>query len=83
VAQGTGRDAAKLSWKVRDGDYRLVLMNADGSRGVHTHGRVGLTVPHLPAVAWTLVGGGLLLLAGGITAIVLGARTPRRAQDVA
>jgi hypothetical protein len=21
VAQGTGRDAAKLSWKVRDGDY--------------------------------------------------------------
>jgi hypothetical protein len=49
-------------------------MNADGSRGVHTDGDVGLTVPHLPAIGWSLLGGGLALLAGGIGAVVLGAR---------
>jgi hypothetical protein len=74
VAQGSGTDAATLRWKVREGKYRLVLMNADGSRGVRADGDVGLTVPHLPAIAWSIVGGGLLLLAGGVTAIVLGAR---------
>jgi hypothetical protein len=78
VAQASGRDAATLRWKVRDGDYRVVLMNADGSRAVHADGSVGLTMPHLNAVAWSLVGGGLLVLAGGVMAIVLGARAPRR-----
>jgi hypothetical protein len=74
VAKGTGTDAATLRWKLRDGDYRVVVMNADGSRGVHTDGDVGVTVPHLPAIGWSLLGGGLALLAGGIGAIVLGAR---------
>jgi hypothetical protein len=46
VAKGSGTDAATLRWKIRDGDYRVVVMNADGSRGVHTDGDVGLTVPH-------------------------------------
>ena len=74
VAKGTGTDAATLRWKVRDGDYRVVIMNADGTRGVHTDGDVGVTVPHVPAIGWSLFGGGLALLAGGIGAIVLGAR---------
>jgi hypothetical protein len=74
VAKGTGTSAATLRWKVRDGDYRVVVMNADGSRGVHTDADVGVTVPHVPAIGWSLLGGGLALLAGGIAAIVLGAR---------
>jgi hypothetical protein len=74
VAKATGRDAATLRWKVRDGDYRVVLMNADGSRRVHADGDVGLTLPHMATIAWSLVGGGLLLMAGGATAIALGAR---------
>jgi hypothetical protein len=78
VARATGSDAATLRWKVREGEYRIVVMNADGSRRVQADGDFGLTVPHLPAIAWSLLGGGLLLLAGGATAIVLGARTPRR-----
>ena len=41
---------------------------------LHTDGDVGLTVPHLPAIGWSLLGGGLALLAGGIGAVVLGAR---------
>jgi hypothetical protein len=70
VAQGSGRNAADLDWKVRDGDYRMVVMNADGSRGVRTAGSVGLEVPHLPTIAWVLMGSGLIFLLGGATAIV-------------
>jgi hypothetical protein len=75
VATGTGRDTATLRWKVRDGDYRLVLMNADGSRGVDADGDVGLTLPHVSRVAWLLVGGGALLLLGGVAAIVIALRS--------
>jgi hypothetical protein len=75
VATGTGRDTATLRWKVRDGDYRLVLMNADGSRGVDADGDVGLTLPHVSRVAWLLVGGGALLLVGGVATIVIAARS--------
>jgi hypothetical protein len=79
VAKGTGRDAATLRWKVRDGDYRLVLMNADGSRGVDADGDVGLTLPHVSRVAWLLVGGGALLLLGGVAVVAMSQRALRRA----
>lgn len=77
VAQGTGPKAA-LDWKVRDGDYRMVVMNADGSRNVTTAGSVGLEVPHLPTIAWILMGSGLVLLVGGGAAIITAAVTRPR-----
>lgn len=73
VASASGRDAT-LRWKVSDGDYRLVLMNADGSRAVSAATSVGLTLPHVSRVAWVLVGGGVLLLAGGVALVVVGTR---------
>jgi hypothetical protein len=75
VAKASGRDTATLHWKVRDGDYRLVLMNSDGSRGVDADGDVGVTLPHVSRVAWLLVGGGALLLLGGVATIVIAARS--------
>jgi hypothetical protein len=33
VASATGRGATDLTWSVRDGDYRVVVMNADGNPG--------------------------------------------------
>jgi hypothetical protein len=74
VAKGTGRDAATLRWKVRDGDYRLVLMNADGSRGVNIDGDIGLTLAHVSRLGWGLVAGGALLLLGGVALIMLALR---------
>jgi hypothetical protein len=74
VAEGTGRDAATLRWKLRDGDYRLVLMNADASRGLAVDGDVGVTLDHVDTVAWVLVGGGALLLLGGLATIGLAVR---------
>lgn len=74
VAEATGRDTAALDWKVRDGEYRLVLMNADGSRPVAADGEVKLDLPHVASIAWALTGAGLLLLLGGAAGIVLATR---------
>lgn len=79
VAQGTGRDTATLHWKVRDGDYRLVLMNADASRGIDIHGDVALTLAHVSRIAWLLVAAGVLLVLGGVGVIILALRSRRTA----
>jgi hypothetical protein len=76
VASGTGTDSATLRWKVRDGDYRLVLMNADGSRGVDAKGDVALTASHVPTIAWSMIGGGVLLLLAGAATLSLRGRLP-------
>jgi hypothetical protein len=49
-------------------------MNADGSPGVATRGDVSVTIPHTSAISWSLIGGGLLLLLGGVGTIVLAMR---------
>jgi hypothetical protein len=79
VARGSGRDAT-LRWKVRDGDYRLVLMNADASRGVHVDGDVAVTLPHVRSWAWGLVIGGALLVGAGIALVQLVLRQDRRGR---
>src|SRR4051812_8963131 len=78
VARGTGPNAS-LNWKITDGRYRLVLMNADGSPNVAANARVQLTVPHLFAVGIGVLVAGVVLLLLGVLLLVLGLRTPRRA----
>ena len=70
VARSSGRNTAKLDWKVTDGNYRMVVMNADGSRGVDTDSSFALTLPHLPAIAISTLAFGLLLVGGGIFLVV-------------
>jgi hypothetical protein len=77
VARSTSQDSAEIDWKVRDGDYRVVVMNADGSRGVATQTKFGVDVPFIPGVGIGILIAGLLLTAAGITSIALGARRPR------
>jgi len=73
--EGTGTQ--KLNWDVRDGDWSVVVMNANGSNGVQADVEVGTKVSFLDELGWGLVGGGgfFLLLATGL--IVLGVRGPR------
>ena len=55
-AQGTGTQA--VTWQVHSGDWSIVVMNADGSRGIAFRADAGATVPWL---LW--VGIGTLVLA--------------------
>jgi hypothetical protein len=75
TARATGTGSTTLRWKAHDGDFRLVLMNADASRGVTLAADVGLTLDHVDRLAWGLIGGGALLLIGGIAAITVALRS--------
>ena len=82
VAQSDGSSAAATTWKIRDGSYRLVIMNADGSPGIDVDGRFGLHVPGLTAIGRTLLGGGLGVMLIGVTVLVLGLRTRTPAAPI-
>jgi hypothetical protein len=70
---GTGRQT--VSWKVRHGSWRVVVMNADGSPGVSTEAKVGATVHGALAVVIAGLALGLVLLAGGAALVIR--RRPR------
>jgi Domain of unknown function (DUF4389) len=67
VAHAVGAGTQTLSWSPANGSYRIVVMNANGSAGVHTDLAIGARFPHLLWIGLGAVGGGavLLLLGGG------------------
>ncbi len=71
-ARASGPESATMQWRVRDGDYRVVVMNATGARGVDVDASAGVEVPNVPTLAWAFVVVGLLLIAAGAAAIVAG-----------
>ena len=77
VARATS--GRSLDWKVRDGDFRFVLMNSDGGAGVDARGRIGVEVPFLPGVGYGVLVAGAVLLFVGLAGVVLGARRPAAA----
>jgi hypothetical protein len=81
-ASGVGTQT--VTWKVREGDWSVVLMNADGSRSVVADIDVGAKLSFLPWVALGLFLGGVLVLGGSTGLIVLAARArpPRPAPPV-
>jgi hypothetical protein len=76
-AHGTGKQT--VIWDVKHGDWSVVVMNADGSRGVDTGVSAGADFPILAALAWGSVGGGLVLLGVASLLIVAGTTTRRYA----
>jgi hypothetical protein len=76
-AHGTGMQT--LTWDVKHGDWSVVVMNADGSRGVDTGVSAGADFPILAALAWGSVGSGLVLLGVASMLIVVGTTAQRRA----
>jgi hypothetical protein len=76
-AQAHGHGTQNLTWDVADGDWSVVVMNADGSPGVDADVRAGANVPFLDELAWVGLGIGTVLLLGSAALIYTGARTPR------
>jgi len=63
---------------VREGDWTVVLMNADSSRGVAADVDLGAKLSFLLWVAIGLLVGGVLVSVGSAALIVLAARTRPR-----
>jgi hypothetical protein len=74
-AQGTG--AQTLTWDVRDGNWSIVVMNADASRGVDVGMSAGAKIDFLAPAGWTSLGGGVLLLVAAAGLLYAGVRPPR------
>jgi hypothetical protein len=74
TAQASGPDP-QITWKINDGSYRLVVMNADASPDVAIDGRFGLTVPHLFAIGIGILIAGIVVALIGLLLLVLGIRT--------
>ena len=64
AASATGRGTQALTWKIKSGEWSIVVMNADGSPGVSASVSAGAKIPW---VLWAGIGfavfGALLLLA--------------------
>jgi hypothetical protein len=77
AASASGVGTQTLTWKVRDGDWSVVLMNADGSRGVDADVDLGAKLSWLLWVAIGLLIGGVFVVGGSTALVVLAARRPR------
>jgi hypothetical protein len=71
VAQGT--DGQPLEWELDEGDWVVVVMNADGSAGVSVDASVGAKADWILPVGIGLLAGGFLLVVGGTLLLVFGA----------
>jgi hypothetical protein len=79
--QGSGKQT--LNWEIEDGDWSVVVMNADGSAGVDADISTGANVPFLDEIGWTAVGSGGFVLVVGVALLVMGIRRPSNPSGTA
>jgi hypothetical protein len=70
VAQANSTHAAEINWKIRDGQYRVVIMNANGQRALATTTQIGITIPNIAAYSLAALALGLLIAGGGTTLLI-------------
>jgi hypothetical protein len=65
-----GRATQAVTWRIRSGHWRVVVMTADGSAPVVADAKVGATVHGEVAIAFSILGVGLALLAVAVALVV-------------
>jgi hypothetical protein len=75
-AQGTGQQV--VTWEPKDGDWTIVVMNAEGTAPVRADVAAGAEVPIVDNVAIGLMASGTVLLAFAVLVLVLAIRRRRR-----
>jgi hypothetical protein len=73
VNQAVGTGQVALDWGGREGEYAVVLANADGTAGVTATATVATRIPGLAPLGWGLIGGGVALAAAALALIWIGA----------
>jgi Domain of unknown function (DUF4389) len=73
-AHAVGSGVQTLTWTPKNGDWRIVVMNSNGSAGIHTDLAIGARFPHLLWIGIGALGGGVLLLLLGSTGIYFATR---------
>jgi hypothetical protein len=74
-SQGAGEQS--IDWEIEDGDWSIVVMNADGSLGVDADITAGANIAFLDELGWSAIGSGAFALVIGAGLIALGVRRPR------
>ena len=74
AAQLTTDQPDSLTWEVESGDWTVVVMNADASRGVDLDAGVGIKLDWLLPAIIGMLAAGLVLLAGGTLLVIFGSR---------
>jgi hypothetical protein len=73
-ASTAGSGTHTLTWTPQTGTWQIVLMNANGSRGVSADVSVGARIPDLLTISMAVLGAGILLLLLAAGAIYLTVR---------
>lgn len=74
VAKASGTGLQGLRWDVENGQWSVVVMNADASPGVIVDAAAGVKTWLVLPLAIGLLGGGFIALFGGLALAVVGAR---------
>jgi hypothetical protein len=74
LENAAGSRSQRLDWRIEPGDYCVVLMNADGSRGVNAVVSFGIKAPVVLRIAAIVLGVGAVFFLLGLVTILLSAR---------
>lgn len=80
ISSVSGEGTQILRWDLEPGDWMLVAMNADGSRGLELEGTFGVEAPWLLGLGIGLLAAGLVLLGVGLALVLVVARSSRRSD---
>jgi hypothetical protein len=81
AASAHGAGTQTVDWEIEDGNWSIVVMNADGSLGVDADVSAGANLPFLNELGWTALGSGSFALVLGLGLIVLAVRRPKGPSD--